>query len=98
MAEKDAATLFTNALNVINTALEKHSDETPYRQMIEASGKALADRNLGVAIYEDDPDSPFDFVTIRFANGRFEIVSHGADGREGGSDENADITSWEGGQ
>jgi hypothetical protein len=77
MPEGDAITLFTNALNVINTALEKHAQDTPYRQMLEASSKVLADRDLGVAIYEDDPDAPFDFVTVRFANGRFEIVSHG---------------------
>lgn len=29
-------------------------------------------------------------------NGGYEIVSWGADGREGGEDDNADITSWEG--
>lgn len=29
-------------------------------------------------------------------NGGYEIVSHGADGREGGEDDNADIASWEG--
>lgn len=28
-------------------------------------------------------------------NGGYEIVSYGADGREGGEGENADITSWE---
>lgn len=28
-------------------------------------------------------------------NGGYEIVSHGADGREGGEDDNADIASWE---
>lgn len=28
-------------------------------------------------------------------NGGYEIVSHGADGREGGEDDDADITSWE---
>ena len=73
----DAKTLFTNALNVINTALAKHADDTPYKQMVDASNKALAGRNLGVAIYEDDPDAPFDFATIRFSDGKFEIISHG---------------------
>ena len=28
-------------------------------------------------------------------NGGYEILSYGADGREGGTDENQDITSWE---
>lgn len=28
-------------------------------------------------------------------NGGYEIVSHGADGREGGEDDSADIASWE---
>lgn len=29
-------------------------------------------------------------------NGGFEILSYGADGKEGGEGENADVTSWEG--
>jgi general secretion pathway protein G len=31
-------------------------------------------------------------------NGGYEIVAYGADGREGGEDDNADITSWENGK
>jgi general secretion pathway protein G len=31
-------------------------------------------------------------------NGGYEILSFGADGREGGSDENQDLTSWESGR
>jgi len=43
-------TLFTEALNVINAALEKHRKSAPYGQILAASQKLLGDRKLGVAV------------------------------------------------
>lgn len=90
MAEKesgksrDATTLFTRALNVINAALEKHANDTPYAQLLSASEKLLADRNIGVAVYESDASAPFDYYTIRFRDGAFELVSRGKQEPEAG--------------
>lgn len=77
MAETDATSVFTRALNVINAALEKHADAMPYKALIQGSEKVLSDRNIGVSVYEKDPKSPFDYFTIRFRDGSFELVSHG---------------------
>lgn len=75
--KSDVSNLFTRALNVINTALEKHRDEVPYSQLLAASEKVLGDSKVGVAVYESDPSTPFDYYTIRFRDGAFEMVSHG---------------------
>jgi hypothetical protein len=79
MTNQDSATLFTNALNTTNTALEENANQMPFKQILSAAEKVLGDRQLGVAIYKDDPDSPYDYFTLRFSNGAFEIVSHGKD-------------------
>lgn len=73
----DTTSLFTRALNVINAALAKHGGDTPYAQLIAASEKVLSDRNLGVAVYESDASAPFDYYTLRFRNGAFELLSRG---------------------
>lgn len=74
---KDAVGVFTRAINVINAALERNRDEVPYKQILDASRKAMEGRNLGVAVYESDPDAPFDWFTLRFQDSAFEIVAHG---------------------
>lgn len=73
----DTSKDFSNALNVMNAALAEHRDDIPYKQILAGAEKLLKDRNLGVAIYEDDPSSPFDFFTIRFQEGNLQIVSRG---------------------
>jgi hypothetical protein len=74
---QDTVALFTQALNVVNGALAKHQNTTPYKQILAASRKALGERRVGVAVYADDPGQPFDFFTVRFREGRLELVDHG---------------------
>lgn len=77
MSDRDTTTLFTRALNVINSALVANADATPYRALIRTSEKLLDGRRIGVAVYESDPSAPFDYFTICFREGSFELVSHG---------------------
>ncbi len=52
----------------------------------------------GPYLKKDLPADPWGNAYVYRAPGRsggYEIVSYGADGREGGEGENADITSWE---
>jgi hypothetical protein len=74
---QDTNTLFTNALNTVNLALDRHSNEMPFEQILAVADKMLDDEKLGVAVYKDDPDEPHDYFTIRFREGAFEVVSHG---------------------
>lgn len=76
-ADRDLVSLFTDGLNVLNAALDKHRDSLPYKPLIQASEKILGERKIGVAVYASDPSSPFDYFTIRFREGSFELVSHG---------------------
>lgn len=77
MGNRDTVALFTEALNVVNGALAEHKDSLPYKPILSGSEKVLGDRNIGVAVYEKDPSAPFDFFTIRFREGAFELVSRG---------------------
>lgn len=55
----------------------------------------------GPYLKKEVPSDPWSGAYVYRAPGRsggYEIVSHGADGREGGEGENADIASWQGGQ
>ncbi|MGB5080901.1 MAG: type II secretion system major pseudopilin GspG [Burkholderiales bacterium] len=57
-----------------------------------------ADKWIGPYLKKDLPADPWGNAYVYRAPGRsggYEIVSYGADGREGGEGENADITSWE---
>ncbi len=53
----------------------------------------------GPYLKKEIPDDPWGAFYVYRAPGRsggYEIASYGADGREGGEGENADINSWEG--
>lgn len=52
----------------------------------------------GPYLKKEIPQDPWGKPYLYLSPGRsggYEIVSHGADGREGGEDDNADIASWE---
>jgi general secretion pathway protein G len=58
-----------------------------------------ADKWSGPYLKKEIPNDPWGNAYVYRAPGRsggYEIVSYGADGREGGEGENADIKSWEG--
>jgi hypothetical protein len=75
--QKERATQFVESLNVVNAALAENKDKFPYEQILAAAGNFAEDRNLGVAVYKDDPSKPFDYFTVRLRDGKFELVSHG---------------------
>jgi hypothetical protein len=77
MTDRDTLSVFTRALNVMNSALEAHKDEKPYSVLIQATEKAMGERKLGVGVYESDPGNPFDYFTIRYREGSFELDAHG---------------------
>jgi hypothetical protein len=68
---------FVQALNILNAALEARRDMPAWRRFLSDCERELAGVNLGVAIYDRDPDQPYDFYTIRLHQGVFVIVSRG---------------------
>lgn len=77
MSERDIYDLFTKALDVTNEALEENRDSAFYGMLISGMDKYLDGHKAGVAIYDDDPEQPFDYFTVRYLNGKFEILSRG---------------------
>jgi len=69
--------LFIEYLDTCNTAIRRHDDEFPYKQLISLADDKLGDKEIGVAVYADDPDSPHDFFTIEMKDGAFHFLEHG---------------------
>ncbi len=77
MKVTETTSLFTEALNTMNRAVAANRDHPVYRVFFQAGEKVAGGRKIGVAVYKDDPGNPHDYYTITFANGQFELVTHG---------------------
>lgn len=77
MNARDIYDLFTQSLDVTNRAIDENRGEGVYGALISAWDKYLDGHKAGVAVYDEDPDQPFDYFTIRYANGKFELQSRG---------------------
>jgi len=63
---------------VANRAIEVHSAESPWREIVahSAGGKSPA---FGVAIFEDEPERPVDRYALRLHDGRLEVAPGASD-------------------
>jgi hypothetical protein len=77
MKVTEETALFTDALATMNRCIEENQSSTPYKQILAASEKLADGMTIGVAVYSKDPSTPHDFYTVRFENGRLDLVSHG---------------------
>lgn len=77
MSQSDTYTLFMNTLDVFNEAIAAHESSSPYREILAMGDKLFGGKNVGVAVYKEDADQPFDYFTIRFLNGKLELVARG---------------------
>jgi len=76
---QDSYTLFMGALDVLNTAMEKYRDKPIIKDILSLVDDQTAGRKFGVAVYNSEPDEPFDYFTIRLHNQKMELVSRGKD-------------------
>ena len=70
-------TLFTNALATINRAILANKERAPYKQIFAASEKLSDGLTVGVAVYKEDPSTPYDYYTVRYVGGTLELIEHG---------------------
>lgn len=77
MSERDIYQLFDEALGVTNKALEENRDSKVLGTLISAGDKFLEGHKAGVEIYDEEPSKPFDYFTIRYLNGKLEILARG---------------------
>ena len=75
--QKDIYDLFTGALDVTNRSLEANRETKFFGTLIGAWDKFLEGHKAGVAVYDENPDQPFDYFTVRYANGKFQLQSRG---------------------
>jgi hypothetical protein len=78
-SKNDSYDLVMGTVDVLNQAVEKHRDTPVLGKLVDLMGRATSGQRFGVAVYKDDPDSPFDYYTLRFNQGRFEFVARGKD-------------------
>jgi hypothetical protein len=78
--ELDEQALFAQALDVMNRAVRAHEDQTPYKQILQASEKLVGDRAIAVGVAKEPGGEPYDFYTVRFADGSFELEGRGRQG------------------
>lgn len=77
MSHNDTYKLFMDALDVVNRSLEQNRGKGVYGKLIEGFDK-FADKHVSaVALYGDDPAHPYDYFTIKYTAGRFELVERG---------------------
>ena len=69
--------LFMGYLDVINDALEKHTDTPVIGDLADWIADLTESKKFGAAIYDSDPQSPYDYFTVRIADGKVELDSRG---------------------
>jgi len=69
--------LFIDYLDTCNAAMSQHEDEFPYKQILDLAEDEIRGKEMGVAVYGSDPDSPHDFFTVEMTDGALHFVEHG---------------------
>jgi hypothetical protein len=68
---KSEFNLVRDYLDVCNAAAEEHRHSLVYRPIIAAYDSVFANRQVGIDIYDRDPEEIETTVTIRLVNGEF---------------------------
>lgn len=69
--------LFMGTVDVINQALEEHTDGRVFGGVVSLTEKLSSGKQFGVAVYKEDADHPHDYFTVRFNRGKVELVARG---------------------
>jgi len=82
MTNTQTYSLFMDALDVVNRSLKANRGKGVYGRLLDAMSQFLNGHTSAVAVYEDDPGAPFDYYTIRYVDGLFELEEHGRGGHD----------------
>lgn len=75
--ERDPYDLFMGYIDVVNKALKEHSDTPLVGEVLSLMTRLGEGRKFGAAIYKTDPEKPFDYFTVRLADGKVELDARG---------------------
>ncbi len=73
----DSYKMLMGALDVFNEALDQYREKPVIKSLISLIDKHAEGRKFGVAVYDSDPDKPFDYFTLRLHNKRLELAARG---------------------
>lgn len=62
--------LFIQYVDVVNRAIASNRDRFPFKQLLSIGERMLGDKKIGAAVYKTDPDSPHDWFTLTYRNGK----------------------------
>jgi hypothetical protein len=68
--------IFVQAMDVTNAAMEANRHSFVLKPMLSACSSELKNQDFAVEIYDDEPEHPVDFFTIRLVGNTFVLVSH----------------------
>jgi hypothetical protein len=71
---KSAHDLVIDYLDVCNAATEEHRHSLVYRPIIAVYDSVFVNRQVGIDVYDGDPDNIETTITIRLVNGEFVLV------------------------
>jgi hypothetical protein len=77
MSSNDPYILFTDAMKTINDSLEHNRGKGVFGKLIEGFDKFADGHVTGVALYDSDPSQPYDYFTVRYIKGHFEVMERG---------------------
>ncbi len=77
---------FVEYVNIANEAIEARRDEFPYDALIRMAERLYQGQDIGIAVYDEDPEAPHARFTVRFAQGELSIVELGRTDEE--------VTEW----
>ncbi len=75
----DSYDLFMGALDVTNEALDKLRTMPLIKDLVSLMEGQAEGRKFGVAVYNDDPEKPHDYFTVRVHNQSLQLAARGKD-------------------
>lgn len=76
-APTDTAALFVDYLNTVNTVLAQNRNDFPFDAIIGRANKILANKTIGVNVYQDEPARPLETFTIAMTQGKLYMIERG---------------------
>jgi hypothetical protein len=77
MAEPSGHPLFTEALRVVNRAIEAHADAPPFREIVASTSGRRGAKAFSVEVHEGAPERVVDRYVVQLHEGRLQVVEQG---------------------
>lgn len=76
-ASKAREKRFNDYLDAVNDGIAAHQRRAPFRLIWRTYLRRYEQRDLGVAVYKNVPEHPYDYFTVRLTAQGLELAEHG---------------------